>query len=83
MPFLSLSVVEYCASLPIHFKVDPRLPPEVGDKMLIREAARRLGMTLASRRKKRAMQFGTRSAKMELDGTNERRGNLPLQYVDT
>ncbi|KLO13968.1 hypothetical protein SCHPADRAFT_920879 [Schizopora paradoxa] len=76
VPFLSLSVVKYCASLPVHFKVDPRLPHGVGDKLLIRETARRLGMTLASRRRKRAMQFGTRSAKMELDDPNERHGDL-------
>jgi len=83
VPFLSLRVVKICASLPVHFKVDPRLPPGVGDKLLIREAARRLGLTIASRRKKRAMQFGSQSAKMEIDGAKESRGNLPLRSSDT
>ena len=63
-PFLSLSVVNFLAALPVHFKVDPR-PVEGGDKMLLRAAARQLGMTLAGGRKKRAMQFGSQSARMD------------------
>ncbi|PAV22333.1 asparagine synthetase domain-containing 1 [Pyrrhoderma noxium] len=76
-PFLSLSVVEFIAKLPVHYKMDPRLPVGTGDKMLLRLAARKVGLELASARKKRAMQFGSHSARMEA-GEGERRGDILL-----
>ncbi|EJD04010.1 uncharacterized protein FOMMEDRAFT_167293 [Fomitiporia mediterranea MF3/22] len=76
-PFLSLSVVNFLAKLPVHHKVDPRLPLGLGDKMLLRLASRKVGLELASGRKKRAMQFGSHSARMEA-GQSERRGDLLL-----
>lgn len=69
-PFLSLDVVNFLVALPIHVKTDPRLEVGVGDKMLLRLAARKMGLVEASTRKKRAMQFGTQSAKMERGVTN-------------
>ena len=63
-PFLSLSIVNFLASLPVFTKMNLRLDAGVGDKMLLRLAARKLGMIKASERKKRAMQFGTHSARM-------------------
>ncbi|KAF9535815.1 asparagine synthase-domain-containing protein [Crepidotus variabilis] len=74
-PFLSLSLVSFLASLPIHVKMDPRLPPGFGDKMLLRFACRQLGLVEASSRKKRAMQFGSHSARMD----GERRGDVALE----
>jgi len=65
-PFLSLTVVDFLSNLPIHLKVDLRLRAGWGDKMLLRLAARKVGLELASHRKKRAMQFGTHSARMDI-----------------
>ncbi|KDQ19731.1 hypothetical protein BOTBODRAFT_375199 [Botryobasidium botryosum FD-172 SS1] len=76
-PFLSLSLVAHLARLPVHLKLDPRVPEGTGDKALLRLAAARLGLEGAAGRKKRAMQFGSRSARME-GGAETRRGDNVL-----
>jgi len=73
-PFLSLTLVSFLAALPVHFKLDPRVEPGLGDKMLLRLVAWKLGLVEASSRKKRAMQFGSHSARMD----GERRGDVEL-----
>lgn len=73
-PFLSLTLVSFLAALPVHFKLDPRVEPGLGDKMLLRIVARKLGLIEASSRKKRAMQFGSHSARMD----GERHGDSEL-----
>jgi asparagine synthetase B (glutamine-hydrolysing) len=65
-PFLSLDVVNFLVGLPVHVKLDPRLEVGIGDKMLLRLASRKMGLVEASTRKKRAMQFGTHAARMEV-----------------
>lgn len=77
-PFLSLPFVGYVAGLPVHHKLDPRLDLGVGDKMILRLAAKQLGLVGASTRKKRAMQFGSHSARMQ-GGEAERKGDLLLK----
>lgn len=63
--------------MPVHMKLDPRLEPGIGEKMLLRIAARKVGLVEASSRKKRAMQFGSHSARMA-PGKGEKKGDLLL-----
>jgi len=70
--------VSFLATLPVHFKLDPRVEPGLGDKMLLRLVARKLGLVEASGRKKRAMQFGSHSARMEENDPVMRRGDAEL-----
>ena len=49
----------------------------IGDKMLLRMLARELGLVCAAGFAKRAIQFGARSAKMELDGSDAK-GDIVL-----
>ncbi|PWN21909.1 hypothetical protein BCV69DRAFT_281816 [Microstroma glucosiphilum] len=65
-PFLSSDVVSLIASLPLRIKCELGLEQGVGDKILLRQLARRAGLKSVSAEKKRAMQFGARSAKMEV-----------------
>ncbi|KAJ2718217.1 hypothetical protein GGI07_005846 [Coemansia sp. Benny D115] len=64
-PFLDSSVVNYLSSLPLCWKMDMRYPRGVGEKLLLRLLARKLGLNNACKLPKRAIQFGARTAKME------------------
>ncbi|XP_054881596.1 asparagine synthetase domain-containing protein 1-like [Poeciliopsis prolifica] len=64
-PYLDEGVVSYLSSLPVWLKADLSLPRGVGEKLLLRAAARRLGLGRSAVLPKRAMQFGSRVAKME------------------
>ncbi|EKM60904.1 uncharacterized protein PHACADRAFT_84456 [Phanerochaete carnosa HHB-10118-sp] len=77
-PFLSLSVVSFLSSLPVHMKLDPRLEAGIGEKMLLRIATRKVGLVEASSRKKRAMQFGSHSARMA-PGEDDKKGDFLLK----
>jgi asparagine synthetase B (glutamine-hydrolysing) len=76
-PFLALPLVRALGALPAHAKADPRAGPGVGDKLALRLAARRLGLVEASGRHKKAMQFGSHSARM-VGGAADRTGELVL-----
>lgn len=64
-PYLDEEVVSYLNSLPVWEKADLSLPRGVGEKLLLRLAARQLGLGPSALLPKRAMQFGCRIAKME------------------
>lgn len=68
-PFLDRKVISSVARMPVWVKCDHALGPGSGDKLLLRLAARRMGLRDAATRVKRAIQFGAKSAK--LDGTKK------------
>lgn len=82
-PYLSLSVAHTLATLPIQVKCDLRYPEGVGDKSLIRIAAHEAGLVGAASKKKRAMQFGTRSARMEPEEKGTKQRGMGAQKIAT
>ncbi|XP_078408013.1 asparagine synthetase domain-containing protein 1 [Cetorhinus maximus] len=64
-PFLDEEVVSFLNALPVWEKADLTLPRGIGEKLLLRLAAKQLGLTASAVLPKRAMQFGSRIAKME------------------
>lgn len=65
-PFLDERVIEFLDSIPVCVKCDPRLERGYGEKILLREVALlHLKLPSSSCLPKRAIQFGSRIAKLE------------------
>jgi asparagine synthetase B (glutamine-hydrolysing) len=65
-PFLDEQLVNYLRSIPVWYKADLRLARGIGEKYLLRYVARHyLSLHQSSTYPKRAIQFGSRIAKLE------------------
>ncbi|KPP61117.1 asparagine synthetase domain-containing protein 1-like [Scleropages formosus] len=64
-PYLDEEVVSFLNSIPVWEKAEFSLPRGLGEKLLLRLAARELGLGPSAMLPKRAMQFGSRIAKLE------------------
>ncbi|KJE92709.1 hypothetical protein CAOG_03623 [Capsaspora owczarzaki ATCC 30864] len=65
IPFLDENVVALLSSLPIFTKANMMLSRGLGEKILLRRVALELGLPGAAHLAKRAIQFGSRIARME------------------
>eukprot|EP00804_Cyclotella_cryptica_P002195 CCRYP_018257-RB/>CCRYP_018257-RB protein AED:0.13 eAED:0.13 QI:0/0.2/0.16/1/0/0/6/1140/520 len=63
-PYLDEDVIAFLEKVPVHLKCNLNLPQGVGDKLILRRVARMIGVDTCSTLVKRAIQFGSRIAKV-------------------
>jgi len=63
-PFLNRELIEYVATIKPELLTNFNMPRGTGDKILLRSIAEQLGLEESHKFKKRAIQFGTRLAKL-------------------
>eukprot|EP01012_Entosiphon_sulcatum_P040306 TRINITY_DN5395_c0_g1_i1.p1 TRINITY_DN5395_c0_g1~~TRINITY_DN5395_c0_g1_i1.p1 ORF type:complete len:112 (-),score=14.95 TRINITY_DN5395_c0_g1_i1:20-355(-) len=80
LPFLAEEVLHVVRQLPLDFLCNLREGLGIGDKKLLRDVARKLGLGMCACLQKRALQFGTRIANKKLDGAQKLR-DTPVQVV--
>ncbi|GFY50670.1 asparagine synthetase domain-containing protein 1 [Trichonephila inaurata madagascariensis] len=64
-PFLDENVVSFLNDVPVWLKMNLKLPRGIGEKLLLRLLAFKLGLSEAAALPKRAIQFGSRIARIE------------------
>lgn len=69
-PYLDEDVVSTIATFPVSSLCDAELPRGVGDKRALRMVAKSLGLRSCAGLAKRAIQFGSRIAKVSNNGSN-------------
>ncbi|EPY53886.1 asparagine synthase [Schizosaccharomyces cryophilus OY26] len=79
-PFLDERLMALLSKMPTSSKM--RLDLLGGDKLILRELARKLQSPLVGQEKKRAIQFGSKAAKME-SGTGRTSGKKKLQSINS
>lgn len=65
LPYLDFGLVSYLNQLPVGLKMNLAESQDIGPKKLLRDLAFSRGLSITSRRVKRALQFGTRIANLE------------------
>ena len=64
-PFLDERVVNFLSNLPLELKMNLSLERGIGDKIILRAMAHTMGLLKTASEPKRAIQFGSRIAKLE------------------
>jgi asparagine synthetase B (glutamine-hydrolysing) len=82
-PFLDKNVIATASKIPIDYICDFTLKRGIGEKLILRRIAKEIGFNLVTHFEKRAIQFGSRIAKISIKakfGSN-RKANGVAQYI--